>query len=358
VSRTVAGHDDGIVPDGVALPGFVEHHAHLLRATSAASPPWSDRSEVRRFHERCATRGISPVDVPDPSEPEGLAARLLGALQSAADLGICELWEAGMRDWADLDALLDARAAGVLPVRVRVLAAAGLAEEGMRSKVGDPWCDLAGVKFYADGWLGTRTCALSHSFCDEDGNSGLAFESPVSLARRVEPFAESGWLIATHAIGDRAIETVIEAYEHVWGDDCAAAAPRIEHVQVLRQDLVERMASLGIVACIQPGFGSDDFDESKLALEDEWPLAYRWSALIDAGVRIVCGSDYPIDALDPLSGLRKLVQNPFDPMAVEVAVDLMTDPVVGTVTVSEDPRAVETDRLEEIEVLATSPSAA
>lgn len=344
---------------GEVLAGFVDHHAHVLRDASSDRPRWGDRAAVRRYHERCAARGITPVDDEDPAEVPHLGPRLLAALERAAAVGICELWEAGLRDWACLDALLAAREErGDLPVRVRLLVAAGLAESGMRRRIGDPWCDVVGVKFYADGWLGTRTCALSHVFLDDDANRGIAFESPISLARRIEPFASDRWSIATHAIGDRAIEAVLDAYELVWGSECEAAAPRIEHVQVLRGDLVERMAALGVVACIQPGFAMDDAAEAEAALGGRWPDAYRWSVLLDGGVRVVCGSDFPIDVLEPLEGLRKLVHNPFEPMDVDVALGLMTAGAAGTVTLSEDPRAADPERLGEIEVLATSPSPA
>ena len=46
--------------------------------------------------------------------------------------------------------------------------------------------------------------------------------------------------------------TVLDAYEKVYGRDCAEAAPRIEHAQVLNADLIRRMRDMGVVACIQP----------------------------------------------------------------------------------------------------------
>jgi predicted amidohydrolase YtcJ len=340
----------------VELAGFVDRHAHLLRTASGNPPAWRTLEDVRRLHERCAAAGITPVDEPEPTALTGLAARLLDALEQAARVGLVEVWEAGVRDWHYLDALLELREAGPLPARVRLLAAAGLAEHGMRARTGDPWCDVVGVKLYADGWLGTRTCALSRGFLDEDTNTGFAFETADSLVRRIEPHARAGWLIATHAIGDRAIESVLDAYERVWGDDCAAAAPRIEHAQLLRPDLVERMAGLGAVACIQPGFGADDHADALRAVGDGWPDAYRWTRLLDTGVPIVTGSDYPIDALAPLEGLRKLAANPFDPMDLDVALDLMTDGAAGTVRLSHDPRSRSVEDVTNVAVLGTTPA--
>ena len=334
-------------------PGFVDYHAHLLREASGVAPLGQDLSAVRGYHLRCAGRGISPVDEPDRTPPDGLADHLLVALTWAASTGLVEIWEAGIRDWALADALAGLRNSGPLPLRVRLLVAAGLAEEGMPARLGDPWLDFAGVKFYADGWLGPRTCAVSQPFHDEPGNSGLLFETSDHLARRIEPFANAGWTIATHAIGDRAIESVLGAYERVFGTDCAAAGPRIEHAQLLREDLIWRMAENGVMACIQPGFAADDAPHVERALGGDWPAAYRWSSLMAAGVRVICGSDYPIDDLEPLKGLQKLLRNPYDRLEPGAAYRLMTDGDLGTVTLSQDPRDAAGDLIDKIGVIAT-----
>jgi len=299
---------------------------------------------------------VSPVDVDEPESDVDLVTLTRRALREAAQCGIVELWEAGIRSWKYLDALLEVRERDEpLPVRVRLLVAAGLAESEMRPRVGDAWVEIEGVKFYADGWLGSRTCALSSDFGDEPANSGLLFQSSDGLARRIDPFARDGWLIATHAIGDRAIDTVLDAYEQVYGGDLRLAAPRIEHAQVLREDLVARIAELGVVVCIQPGFAVDDQHHAHSALGEAWPLAYRWDRLMDAGVRVICGSDYPIDSIEPLSGLQKLVRNPFSPMDVATALALMTDGSAGSVELGRSPLDCDEGEIDTIPVVSTSP---
>jgi predicted amidohydrolase YtcJ len=337
-------------------PGFVDHHAHALRFMTGAPPPWGEASGIRKFHHDCVEHGLSPVDVEEPDVDADLVSLTQDVLEDAARKGIVELWEAGIRSWKYLDALLSLREAGdPLPVRVRLLVAAGLAETGMRPKVGDAWVEVEGVKFYADGWLGSRTCALSSDFRDEPDNRGLLFQSAERLAQRIDPFARQGWRVATHAIGDRAIEVVLDAYERVYGRDVRSAAPRIEHAQVLREDLVARIAELGVVVCIQPGFAVDDRHEAQAALGADWPAAYQWSRLLDAGVRVVGGSDYPIDALAPLRGLQKLVQNPFGAMDVATAYALMSDASAGTVVLDRSPMDGDDDEIGSIAVRSTAP---
>jgi hypothetical protein len=337
-------------------PGFVDHHAHLLRAAALLAESWGSAEAIRALHHSCAQHGVSPVDAIEPPERGDLPGVLRSALQRARSVGLVEIWEAGVRHpsyWAALHALRDE---GPLPLRVRLLVAAGLAEREMPARSGDPWLDITGVKFYADGWLGPRTCAVSAAFRDDPDNAGLLFEPADRLARRIEPFAAAGWLIATHAIGDRAIESVLDAYDKVFGAGCRAAAPRIEHAQLLRPDLVARMAAMGVVACIQPGFALDDRSHAEAALEDEWPMAYRWSALLDAGVPVITGSDYPIDGLEPLRGLAKLLRNPFDSLTQSVALGLMTRREAGTVTLSGDPEHGDARAIVSMRVIATAPA--
>lgn len=348
-------------------PGFVDHHAHLLRVAAREPAPYdvSEPGSIAEYHRSIAARWSTPMDELRPlGERPDLPGTLERGLQQAADLGIVQITEAGMTDWGYLAALQERRERGLLPLRVRILVASGIADPRTMQRTGDDALEVIGVKFYADGWLGPRTCALCAPFTDEDDNSGLLFLDADTLARRIDPFAEQGWTIATHAIGDRAIEAVLNAYQRVYGSDCAAAAPRIEHAQVLSQDLIDRMAGLGVVACIQPGFAVTDALSARQALGAErMEVSYRWDALHRAGVRLIGGSDFPIESLSPLDGLQRLVTGAAvggdrvtEPFDLDFALGLMTDAEAGTVTLSDDPHDVERDGIYRLEVAGTAPN--
>lgn len=355
-------------------PGFVDSHAHLLEVAAGAIPtgpdpfrpsplcPGGERALVTgAYHCRVAADGSTPMDQPAlPFDQTDLPGALERGLRAAAGLGLVEITEAGMPDWRYYDGLRRLRDQGPLPLAVRLLVGSGVADLARMRPTGDPWLELAGVKFYADGWLGLRTCALSHDYADRPGDRGILFLDAETLARRAAPFAEEGWTIATHAIGDRAIETVLDAYEMVFGSDCAGAGPRIEHVQVLRPDLVTRMAELGVVACIQPSFAVADAADAEEALGERAGQAYRWADLMAAGVTVVAGSDYPVETLSPLWGLQRLVtgsdvggERVAEPLDLDQALSIMTDPEVGTVTLDADPRAVEPAALHLVSVRGT-----
>jgi hypothetical protein len=365
----------------VPVPGFTDHHAHLLRqaagVATAAGP-----AAVRTFHQRVARQGSTPMDVLDPSSAlalPDLASRLVAGLRDAARAGLVEVTEMGMRGWAYLDALKQAAATGPLPARVRIYLASGLADEAglagieaRRSAAAGPWLRLDGVKFYADGWLVPRTCAVEEDFADT-ADRGILFAAATRLADRIRPLASRGWRIATHAIGDRAVAAVLDAYDLAWDFDPAAiavAAPRIEHASVLSRELIDRMAAAGVVACIQPSFAVTDASQLVPALGPARAArAYPWTELASSGVRVLAGSDYPIEVLDPLPGLTRLVSGASRRagfatggtapgqalLPVQTAFGLMTDPAAGRTWLSADPRSGPAGQLDAITVLGTEP---
>jgi predicted amidohydrolase YtcJ len=363
----------------VTIPGFADHHAHLLR-TAAGVPFPATAAATAEFHHRVAAAGSTPMDVLDPPlRQAGLADLLRAALATAAGAGLVEVTEMGIRSWAYLDALAAAQEAGPLPARVRVYLASGLAGEASvdeldrRRADSGPWVRLEGVKFYADGWLGPRTCAMCQDFTDT-GGPGLLFTDPTRLARRIAPLAGRGWRIATHAIGDRAVATVLDGYERAFDGDLAAmaaAAPRIEHASVLSAELIARMAAGGVTACIQPSFPVTDAAMLGPALgADRAGRAYPYTAMAAAGVRMLAGSDYPIEVIEPLVGLARLAAgrsrragfetgDSAPPQAVlpaRLALAMMTDPAAGRTMLSADPRAVPPAAVDEIEIAGTVPA--
>jgi predicted amidohydrolase YtcJ len=368
--------------NAVVTGGFVDHHTHLLKAAAGQPWPWQGTT-VREFHRQVWRDRTTPMDLADPvaTSPDELAARLLDGLTGAAALGLTEVTEMGLRDWAYLDALTSLAGSGPLPLRMRIYLASGLAESAPLTELSarradcGPWLKLEGIKFYADGWLVPRTCAVCRDFADT-GESGLLFTDAPTLARRITPFIAEGWRIATHAIGDLAVQTVLDAYELAWDNDqaaIAAARPRIEHASLLSPDAITRMTELGVWACIQPSFAVTDASSVEPALgQNRAPIAYPWAALAEAHTNLLLGTDYPIEVLDPLTGLARLVTGrstrasssarPDQPAAPErsrlpqaTAVALTCDDSSGEVTLTADPLTTAPENLDQIEVLGTTP---
>lgn len=222
-----------------------------------------------------------------------------------------------------------ARDAGRLPVRVELMVAAdalrpltghetddvvrGL-DLGIRSGLGDDRLSIGPVKVFSDGSLIGHTCALTEDFADTPGSRGYLQDDVDALTRSILEAHRSGWRVATHAIGDAAIDLVLDAYAEAqrrWprGD----VRHRIEHFGVSRPDQVARAAALGVVPVPQGRFVGEIGDGMLRALGPEragW--AYRGRSLLDAGIVVPGSSDRPVVAGAPLLGMHDLVNRRTD----------------------------------------------
>jgi predicted amidohydrolase YtcJ len=131
-----------------------------------------------------------------------------------------------------------------------------------------------------------------------------------------------------------------------------------------------RLAETGVTACIQPSFAVTDVGQLRPALgPDRHALAYPWAPLLAAGVAVVAGSDYPVEALEPLVGLARLVGGrsdrdgfasagtapPPSRLSAATALDIMTDEASGLTMLTADPRRVAPGDIDGIRVTGTVP---
>ncbi len=223
-------------------------------------------------------------------------------------------------DMADLRTLrtyreLDDR--GMLGVRVfcKVQArdVADLTTGDVPSAGDDRMLRLAGVKAFLDGSLGARTAALSQPYSDDPHdpeNRGMLLYGPGELEALVRGAEATGLQVSLHAIGDRAVEAALDAFE-------AAAAPgnplrhRIEHLEYATPQQLDRMKDLRVVASMQPNFivqwsNPGGMNEQRLgpdrargseALRDVW----------SRGIPLAFGSDNM--PFGPLYGLQGAVHH-------------------------------------------------
>lgn len=163
------------------------------------------------------------------------------------------------------------------------------------------------IKIMADGSLGARTAALSTPYSDDLNEKGLSYYEQADLNKLVAEAHRAGFQVAIHAIGDYTAEQAITAIEQAQGCD-TTRRHRMVHCQILRRDLVERMAKANIIAEIQPVFLITDlhWTESRVGKE-RLPFSYAWKTLLEFGVNCSGGSDCPVEVLDPLLGIGAAV---------------------------------------------------
>jgi hypothetical protein len=157
-----------------------------------------------------------------------------------------------------------------------------------------------------DGALGSRGAALIAPYSDAPESRGLLIVEPPALRSLVERVRGCGVQLAIHAIGDRGNREVLDAYARGLAVAPAGADLRwrIEHAQVLAPADLPRLASLGVIASMQPTHATSDMPWAETRVGPERIVgAYAWRQLRDSGARLALGSDFPVESVDPRLGL-------------------------------------------------------
>lgn len=239
------------------------------------------------------------------------------AAQAMAEKGITAAADAST-GWSDLQGEVEAFAQAVnegAPLRMTLmLLASALRSDGRWLSPQDVRTGSDGVrvgiaKLFADGALTTRTAALKEPFVDT-GTTGMLMHSEEELENYIVGAHKAGWQIATHAIGDRATETVLRLYRKaIETQPRTDARHRIEHCMLLDDDLMAQMRALGAVAVLQPEFIVKLGDAYRYGLgEERAKRLNRVNALLDAGVPVAFSSDCPVVPGAPLDGVRSAME--------------------------------------------------
>jgi hypothetical protein len=163
------------------------------------------------------------------------------------------------------------------------------------------------VKFLADGGLSGATAALSVPYRNSE-STGLARFQADDLLALFASAHQSCWRIATHAIGDVAIELVLGLYEQL-GAHPAGLAHRIEHVGLPSAGQLKRMAAAGVLAVTQPIF-LDELGANFSAFVPDalFERIYPFKAMLQAGLVVAFSSDAPVVENDsPLKGIEAAI---------------------------------------------------
>jgi predicted amidohydrolase YtcJ len=185
-------------------------------------------------------------------------------------------------------------------------------------------CQVCGVKLFADGAIGSATAAIYGSYPTTGGDGQLIY-APSELERRILEADRAGWRVAVHAIGDRATDHVLDAFEKT----ADARRHRLEHAMILSDAQVDRVARAGCHVSMQPEFLIRFGHAYRAQLPDVFSQLKRVRSLLEAGVVVSFSSDRPIVPGDPRVGVFAASNRPagFDAeenIPLEVAVMLYT----------------------------------
>jgi hypothetical protein len=288
----------------------------------------------------------------------GTRGHLLAARDRAHELGITAVHDM-VRGGHDARVYRELDRDGELDLRVRInywtdhLDA--VAEAGLVTNAGTEFVRVGAVKTFTDGSVGARTAKLSAPYEDDPGNDGEWVVTPEELREWLARAEKAGLQFTAHAIGDRAIAETLEAYAE---REAGEARHRVEHAELLPDSLLERFASVGAVASVQPNFHrwarEGGLYESRLGVE-RTRETNRLGALLEAGVPLAFGSDTM--PLGPLYGIEQAVTAPAPDQRLSVTESLRAYTQGGAYAGFDEDRmgTVEPGKVADLVVLDASP---
>lgn len=174
--------------------------------------------------------------------------------------------------------------------------------KGPQSALYDGQLWVRAVKLYADGAMGSRGAALLEPYSDDPNNSGLLKSTQEHIRDVAERGLKAGFQINSHAIGDRGNRVVLDAYEQALKTVPSVDHRfRVEHAQILHYDDIPRFAQLGVIPSMQASHQTSDmYWIGKRLGPTRLYGAYAWQSLLQTGVVIPNGSDFPVEQVNPL----------------------------------------------------------
>ena len=250
-------------------------------------------------------------DVLEAKVPAPTAAEYKSALKEAIALmhswGLTGMHDAGASRTA-IDTYEELAKAKELNLRLYVMIGDDKAAldhyfaKGPQSAMYDGQLWVRAVKLYADGAMGSRGAALLEPYSDDPNNSGLLKSTQEHIREVAERGLKAGFQINSHAIGDRGNRVVLDAYEQALKTvPTADHRFRVEHAQILHYDDIPRFAQLGVIPSMQASHQTSDmYWIGKRLGPTRLYGAYAWQSLLQTGVVIPNGSDFPVEQVNPL----------------------------------------------------------
>lgn len=248
-----------------------------------------------------------------PPEADDVAHAMPTGLQEAARLGITSVHDMLGDPGLSVETYGRLATRGDLTVRAHLYWPIGTWQEARAAAPElTTYADrlrLCGVKGFVDGSLGSSTAWFCEPYLHEPGNSGLAVVDLDQLREAMRTADAQGSQLAVHAIGDRATSELLGLWEQIAADNGPRDRRlRMEHAQHIRTEDFARFAALDAIASMQPYHAIDDgrWAEERIGAE-RCRHAYAFRQLLDSGVRLSFGSDWPVAPISPLAGIDAAV---------------------------------------------------
>lgn len=251
--------------------------------------------------------GLVGQHVPEASK-DSIRNAFSAAIEELLSLGVTSMHDAGI---SIKDAEVYMSMAENDELNMRIYAMLRGTQENLdalgepRVALGRDRLDIRSVKLVADGALGSRGAAMIEPYSDDSENQGLPFWTQSELNHLVKIANDRGFQANIHAIGDRANQMALDAFEKAQDGEPSPLRNRVEHAQIIALDDIPRFAELGVIASMQATHATSDMNmaEDRVGRE-RIKGAYAWRKLLESGAVIANGSDFPVELANPFYGLH------------------------------------------------------
>ncbi|MEZ5501616.1 MAG: amidohydrolase [Halioglobus sp.] len=160
---------------------------------------------------------------------------------------------------------------------------------------------MGGVKIHNDGTIEARNAAMLEPYTDEPGNSGAVLLEADALEPFVVALDAAGIDIMIHTIGDRAVREALDAMESAYlQNPNATTRHTLTHLEQVSDIDLPRFAQIPNLIAQTTPFWHSFSEESVVALGAARADRYhRYRQLLDGGVRVTFGSDFPATGDSP-----------------------------------------------------------
>ncbi len=317
---------DAVSPDHPVLLYRACHHigvansAALARAGIRADTPDPDGGQIDRDEHGVPTGvvretalGLVMGAIADPTQAE-LERDISRGLTAFLAEGVTSTVEAGIRRPEELRAYQSLWRRDALPVRTYLMMIIqdtldDLIELGIQTGLGDTRLRIGPAKLFSDGSIGGRTARVRKPYAGQTDNVGLWMQDPDEMKRLVRKAHSAGFQVGIHAIGDAAIDLVLDAYEEAQrADPRPDPRHRIEHCSIVDLPTIDRIARLGVIPVPGTSFLHyfRDAYVQNLGME-RIRYAYGMRTFADRGVVAAASTDTPVVPPSAMTGIQTMM---------------------------------------------------
>ena len=223
---------------------------------------------------------------------------------------------------------------------------------------------VGGVVIFADGYLAARTAALFQPYSDCSDSSGRLLCTQEEMNALAVKVHKANLQLVIHAMGDKAVDAALTTIEETSTESPGKELRnRIEQAAVLNEGLLQRMKKQKVIVSAQPRVIASEFSVWS-ATEHLGPKRARWlyplKTLLKKGIRVVGGSDCPMEPLSPLLGIQAAVTRDFFPeerITADEALRIYTVDAAYSSSEESIKGSVEEGKLADLTVLSHDPLA-